>query len=104
MTQDEPRCTSQQHSAQQVPIRISHYDHVAVLPCDEPYQSLADVFALAEELQRRGLALASGPEVEGDGSDGATLRDPDGVLVYLNTAPGEGQAEPGGRSDEGEGS
>ena len=60
----------------------------------EPILNLrgADVFALARELEGRGLVLEGGPEIEPDGSAGATLRDPEGRLVYLNTAPGEGDA------------
>ncbi len=48
-----------------------------------------DVFALARELKMRGVVLESGPEIESDGSAGASLRDPDGNLVYLNTHPDE---------------
>lgn len=48
-----------------------------------------DVFIIARELQRRGVRLESGPEIEADGSAGAVLRDPDGNLVYLNTHPDE---------------
>ena len=48
-----------------------------------------DVFALHRELTRRGLAFETDAHVEGDGSDGAVLRDPDGNEIYLNTAPGE---------------
>jgi catechol 2,3-dioxygenase-like lactoylglutathione lyase family enzyme len=59
----------------------------------------ADVFALSRALEARGLTLASGPEVEADGSAGATLRDPEGRLVYLNTSPGETAPGADGRPD-----
>jgi catechol 2,3-dioxygenase-like lactoylglutathione lyase family enzyme len=48
-----------------------------------------DVFAIAEELENCGLALEKPAETESDGSAGAWLKDPDGNLIYLNTAPGE---------------
>jgi len=54
-----------------------------------------DVFALARELEGRGLTLESGPEVEIDGSAGAVLRDPDGNSIYLNTHPDETGSGPG---------
>jgi catechol 2,3-dioxygenase-like lactoylglutathione lyase family enzyme len=44
-----------------------------------------DVFALAAELKKRGLALLSDAEVEKDGTAGAMLKDPDGNMIYLNT-------------------
>ncbi len=43
-----------------------------------------DVFAVAEALEKKGLVFESPAELESDGSVGATLRDPDGNLVYLN--------------------
>ncbi len=48
-----------------------------------------DVFAISRELAARGLKMETGPMVEADGSAGATILDPDGHEVYLNTAPGE---------------
>jgi len=48
-----------------------------------------DVFALAEELKRRGFTLKQGAEVEPDGSAGAWLDDPDGNVIYFNTHPDE---------------
>ena len=48
-----------------------------------------DVFAIAEELKRRGLALSKEAHVEQDGSAAAELIDPDGNVIYLNTFPGE---------------
>lgn len=48
-----------------------------------------DVFALAEQLSQVGIEMEKGPELEGDGSAGAVFRDPDGLLIYLNTKPGE---------------
>ena len=58
-----------------------------------PYDVLnfrgGDVFAIAKDLEARGLRLKTGPMIEQDGSAGATLLDPDGNEIYLNTAPGE---------------
>jgi hypothetical protein len=51
-----------------------------------------DVAALAAELKRRGLSLAREAETERDGSVGATLIDPDGNVIYLNTTPAEATA------------
>jgi len=45
----------------------------------------ADVFSAAAEMKARGLALETEAVREPDGTDGATLRDPDGHLIYLNT-------------------
>ncbi len=44
-----------------------------------------DVRAIAEALREAGLALEQDAHVESDGTLGATLRDPDGHLVYFNT-------------------
>lgn len=44
-----------------------------------------DVNRLAVELSERGAQFASGPELEADGTLGATLRDPDGNVLYLNS-------------------
>jgi len=51
-----------------------------------------DVFAIATELEQRGLKLHKPAEIEPDGSAGAWIKDPDGNLVYFNTAPGETDA------------
>ncbi|MGD8717531.1 MAG: VOC family protein [Candidatus Zixiibacteriota bacterium] len=48
-----------------------------------------DVFALARELESRGLTILRGPERESDGSAGAWLADPDDNLIYFNTCPDE---------------
>jgi catechol 2,3-dioxygenase-like lactoylglutathione lyase family enzyme len=48
-----------------------------------------DVFAVAEVLKSRGLAFETDAHQEEDGSDGAEILDPDGNLIYFNTAPGE---------------
>lgn len=48
-----------------------------------------DVMANAEALAAKGLAIDSGPALETDGSAGATLIDPDGNIIYLNTHPSE---------------
>ena len=44
-----------------------------------------DVFAIAAALEAAGLTLETPVEVEPDGTHGATLRDPDGNLIYFNT-------------------
>ena len=48
-----------------------------------------DVFKIAESLKSKGLTFESEATIEEDGSKGAMLRDPDGNLIYFNTAPGE---------------
>lgn len=48
-----------------------------------------DVFKIAAELKAKGLTFESEATIESDGSQGANLRDPDGNLIYFNTAPGE---------------
>ena len=49
----------------------------------------ADVFALAEELKKRGLQFSQDAYREPDGSMSAEARDPDGNVVYFNTFPEE---------------
>ncbi len=51
-----------------------------------------DVFRIAAFLKEQGLTLKSDARIEADGSAGATIEDPDGNVIYFNTAPGE---EPG---------
>jgi catechol 2,3-dioxygenase-like lactoylglutathione lyase family enzyme len=48
-----------------------------------------DVFALGHAFKRQGIVPFHGPEIEDDGSAGLWLRDPDGHVMYFNTAPGE---------------
>ena|ERR1022692_2611833 len=48
-----------------------------------------DVFAIAAELKQRGLLPHKSAEIEPDGSAGVWFKDPDGNLIYFNTAPGE---------------
>lgn len=48
-----------------------------------------DVSRIAGELKARGLDMEEDFHIEDDGSAGATLRDPDGNLIYFNTHPGE---------------
>lgn len=48
-----------------------------------------DVAANAEELRRRGLEMEQGPTPGPSGGWSATLRDPDGYSIFLDTAPGE---------------
>ncbi len=49
-----------------------------------------DVSKIARELKARGLSLTEDAHVEEDGSTGATVKDPDGNIIYFNTHPGEG--------------
>ena len=53
----------------------------------------AEVFALTETLEARGLRLSRPAEHESDGSAAAELIDPDGNVIYLNTHPGESPPE-----------
>ena len=67
-----------------------------------------DVFAIAAYLQAQGLKLRTAAQIESDGSTGATIVDPDGNVVYFNTAPdekagGRRQAQGEGRDSEGQG-
>ena len=48
-----------------------------------------DVFAIAKFLKKRGLKMKTDALHESDGSDGATIEDPDGNLIYFNTHPDE---------------
>ncbi|MFT4711323.1 MAG: lactoylglutathione lyase [Planctomycetota bacterium] len=48
-----------------------------------------DVFEIAAELKRQGVAMKTDAEREGDGSDGAWIEDPDGNAIYFNTSPEE---------------
>jgi len=48
-----------------------------------------DVFAIARQLEAQGLKLRTPAQVEPDSSAGATIADPDGNLIYFNTAPDE---------------
>ena len=48
-----------------------------------------DVMTNAEALKTKGLVFDSGPTIEKDGSAGATVFDPDGNIIYLNTHPDE---------------
>lgn len=48
-----------------------------------------DVFKITAALKQRGFKFESDVTIEPDGSQGASLRDPDGNLIYFNTAPGE---------------
>lgn len=49
-----------------------------------------DVSKVARQLKARGLSLSEDAHVEEDGSTGATIKDPDGNVIYFNTHPGEG--------------
>lgn len=44
-----------------------------------------DVNGIAEGLAQAGVTFATGPEIEPDQSIGATIFDPDGNAIYLNT-------------------
>ena len=48
-----------------------------------------DVFAIAEYLKAEGLEMEMDAKVESDSSAGATMRDPDGNMIYFNTHPDE---------------
>jgi catechol 2,3-dioxygenase-like lactoylglutathione lyase family enzyme len=48
-----------------------------------------DVQSNAEDLVRRGLIVETGPTAGRGGGWSATLRYPDGYLIFLDTAPGE---------------
>lgn len=48
-----------------------------------------DVFTIAQELAKRGYAFASGPKGTPDGAASASLRDPDGYLIFFDSSPGE---------------
>jgi lactoylglutathione lyase len=50
----------------------------------------ADVFAIADILKSRGLTFKKDAHVESDKSAAAEILDPDGNVIYFNTAPGEG--------------
>ena len=52
-----------------------------------------DVRANAEALMAKGLEFEKGPKDGKDGGCAATLRDPDGYSVFLDTAPGETKKE-----------
>lgn len=52
-----------------------------------------DVATNAETLQARGLKIESGPEPGADGGYSATLRDPDGNIIFLDTHPDELEPE-----------
>ena len=41
--------------------------------------------AISKHLVSSGYEMLSGPEKEADGSIGATVRDPDGNLIYFNS-------------------
>lgn len=48
-----------------------------------------DVEAIAERLKSAGLELTYDAKLESDGSWGTELQDPDGYVIYFNTAPDE---------------
>src|SRR5580704_6677021 len=53
-----------------------------------------DVFEIAAQLKQAGLKLHKEAEIEPDGSAGAWIKDPDGNLIYFNTAPNETNPRP----------
>ena len=57
-----------------------------------------DVFEVARRLRGRGLTFRKDAHVESDGSVGAVIEDPDGNVIYFNTAEGE-TTEREGRDD-----
>jgi catechol 2,3-dioxygenase-like lactoylglutathione lyase family enzyme len=48
-----------------------------------------DVFTISQRLSEAGYTFASGPKGTPDGAGSASLRDPDGTLVFFDSAPGE---------------
>src|ERR1051326_8630983 len=48
-----------------------------------------DVFAIAESLKASGIECSSGPKRASNGGCSATIHDPDGHLIFFDTAPGE---------------
>jgi hypothetical protein len=52
-----------------------------------------DVFTIAQTLAENGYSFASGPNGSADGGASASLRDPDGHLIFFDTAPGEKKPE-----------
>jgi catechol 2,3-dioxygenase-like lactoylglutathione lyase family enzyme len=52
-----------------------------------------DVAANVEEMRQHGLDIESGPTTSESGGCSARLRDPDGYLLFLDTAPGETKKE-----------
>ena len=52
-----------------------------------------DVVANAEALKAGGLEIERGPLTTPEGGASAWLRDPDGVSIFLDTAPGEVKRE-----------
>jgi catechol 2,3-dioxygenase-like lactoylglutathione lyase family enzyme len=52
-----------------------------------------DVFAIAEELQSNGVEFPTGPKRAANGGCSATIHDPDGHLIFFDTASGETKKE-----------
>ena len=48
-----------------------------------------DVSAIAAELRKRGYQFSSGPSIGAEGGASATLKDPDGHVIFFDSAPGE---------------
>jgi lactoylglutathione lyase len=48
-----------------------------------------DVFAISGALKDKGVELKSGPTRAANGGCSATLNDPDGHIIFFDTAPGE---------------
>lgn len=48
-----------------------------------------DVLGVAKELNQKGYTFESGPRQGKNGGASATLRDPDGHMIFLDCAPGE---------------
>ena len=52
-----------------------------------------DVFAIAESLKKNGIEMTSGPKQASNGGCSATLQDPDGHILFFDTAAGETKKE-----------
>jgi lactoylglutathione lyase len=52
-----------------------------------------DVFAIADSLKNSGIEMTSGPKRGSSGGCSATLKDPDGHVLFFDTAPGETKQE-----------
>lgn len=48
-----------------------------------------DVFEIVNCLKEKGLTFEKDAHIESDKSAGAVIHDPDGNVIYFNTAPGE---------------
>ena len=64
-------------------VRIGLYE--GHIPCNSITFFGGDVDLIVRRLRESGYAMESDPQTEDDGSVGATIRDPDGNLLYFNS-------------------